>query len=354
MTNNTPYKPIHIPNSDEAADEIVDIELDDVTALQDEDQQEPEVKEQVVEKPAKKDDDFGFQKKASRAQKRIKQLHGRAAELEQALEQERIKNAELLKQYSQGAKATKEDQQKDLENQVKLLMQRQIASMKEGNDEEVAVIQDEIFDIKLKLNNLKTEIKGWKEPEEVKQQPKQPQVSEKALEWIEDHPQFKTDEYFYSAALITNQKLIKEGFDPESDEFYQEINRRLAPKFPEVFGKKGKKEQKAIASEEEDGVEYTEDDISTHEDDDGDNFEDTETNTEPTMKRRQIAASSSRSTPTNQVNKGQTKNKVQLTQQDLRQAERWGLTPQQMARRIMHAQKNKRPDGYVPIFIEGQ
>ena len=69
------------------------------------------------------------------------------------------------------------------------------------------------------------------------QQPKA-EVSPKAKTWAEKNEWFGDNEIMTQAAFVLHNKLIQEeGFDPESDEYYSEIDRRMRTEFPHKFEK---------------------------------------------------------------------------------------------------------------------
>jgi hypothetical protein len=57
----------------------------------------------------------------------------------------------------------------------------------------------------------------------------------KALAWQEKNQWFGQDEEMTSFALGLHQKLVKEGVDPRSDDYYERVNKRLRQVFPENF-----------------------------------------------------------------------------------------------------------------------
>jgi len=68
-------------------------------------------------------------------------------------------------------------------------------------------------------------------------QPQQ-KVSPKAKDWAEKNEWFGEDEIMTQAAFVVHNKLIQEeGFDPESDEYYSEIDKRMRTEFPHKFDK---------------------------------------------------------------------------------------------------------------------
>lgn len=62
----------------------------------------------------------------------------------------------------------------------------------------------------------------------------QPSVDPKALEWKRKNPWFGADEEKTSFALGLHTKLVKEGVDPQSDEYYVRVNQRMRQVFPEL------------------------------------------------------------------------------------------------------------------------
>ena len=65
--------------------------------------------------------------------------------------------------------------------------------------------------------------------------PQAPQPSPRALDWKSRNPWFGKDEEMTSLAYGLHQKLVNEGFDPESDDYYQQIDSGVRKRFPEKF-----------------------------------------------------------------------------------------------------------------------
>jgi len=64
----------------------------------------------------------------------------------------------------------------------------------------------------------------------------QPQVDTKAQSWAEKNTWFGQDEVMTYAAFGVHRKLVEEeGFDPQSDDYYTEIDRRMRSEFPNKF-----------------------------------------------------------------------------------------------------------------------
>ena len=73
-------------------------------------------------------------------------------------------------------------------------------------------------------------------PQEQQPVPKQPDV--KAEQWAQDNKWFGQDEAMTFTALAHHKNLLKEGYDPKSDEYYGEINSYMRNQFPHKFEQK--------------------------------------------------------------------------------------------------------------------
>jgi len=66
-------------------------------------------------------------------------------------------------------------------------------------------------------------------------QPQEVQRDEKAEAWRDDNPWFGSDDEMTAFALGLHNKLVKDGVDPRSDDYYEKINSRMRSVFPEQF-----------------------------------------------------------------------------------------------------------------------
>ena len=66
------------------------------------------------------------------------------------------------------------------------------------------------------------------------QAPRQP--SQKALDWAAENTWFQKDQDMTEYAQRIHRGLVAEGFDTESDNYYNELTQRVKLKFPESFG----------------------------------------------------------------------------------------------------------------------
>tara|TARA_R110000824_G_scaffold4549_2_gene21927 strand:+ start:1068 stop:2054 length:987 start_codon:yes stop_codon:yes gene_type:complete len=79
------------------------------------------------------------------------------------------------------------------------------------------------------------------------QTPTLPQVDEKAENWATKNNWFGSDRAMTFTAFEIHKDLVeKEGFDPKSDEYYAEIDKRIKVDFPHKFGKTAKDTSKTV------------------------------------------------------------------------------------------------------------
>ena len=75
----------------------------------------------------------------------------------------------------------------------------------------------------------------------------QPKPDPKAEEWAEKNKWFGTDEAMTFTALSFHKKLIQEeGFDGKSDEYYNELDKRIKKEFPHKFEDKNNKDSRVV------------------------------------------------------------------------------------------------------------
>jgi hypothetical protein len=73
----------------------------------------------------------------------------------------------------------------------------------------------------------------------------QPPISTKAQEWASDNDWFGSDRVLTSAAMGIHEDLLGEGIDAESDEYYNQINKRMKEYFPQKFATSTEEKTKA-------------------------------------------------------------------------------------------------------------
>ena len=85
---------------------------------------------------------------------------------------------------------------------------------------------------RMKVNTARQQQELEEQPEpQVQHQSQTTAVDVKAQEWAEQNDWFGEDTIKTAAALALDAELKSEGYDPNDNEFYEEINKRLAKAF---------------------------------------------------------------------------------------------------------------------------
>ena len=240
------------------------------------------------------------------AEKRIRQLIRQRKEREEKID-ELIRQNEELKQNldkkeqevtnvaSRGVGAS----EKQLNQNIELARQAYLQAFDEGDKEKVLAAQEILNSAQA---DLKT-VQGYKATlakrmEQASQKEEQPQIAQqtptydpKANEWAQRNDWFGQDTIKTAAALAIDAELKGEGYDPNDEEFYEEIDRRLETAFGQTSNR----------------VQETEGQSNSG-----------------TSQPAQVVSGASRSSPSS--NK-----KVKLSKEDVRLANKWGIPLEQYA-----------------------
>ena len=186
-------------------------------------------------------------------QKRINQL---TAKRKQALEE-----ADAAFRYAQEQKKQNDELQKKLEqlnngytNEFGTRIESQTAQAKKlykeafdaGDAEKMSEASDlmaklAIENERLRLQKLRTEAQGTKkdegQPEAPKRQaPQKQEIDPKLQGWLNKNTWFGQDMVMTRGAQAIHEQIVaNDGFDPSTDEYYQEIDRRMRVEFPQKF-----------------------------------------------------------------------------------------------------------------------
>tara|TARA_B100002051_G_C16721411_1_gene632667 strand:- start:1136 stop:2113 length:978 start_codon:yes stop_codon:yes gene_type:complete len=209
---------------------------------------EPEVEIETTDVEATKELD-GIETEGAR--KRINRLVKQRKEKEEKLLLAEQQIQQLQEQLNSQDKKLKDTEIASLTNQEKSL-QQQLKNSEEayksaydsGDKDKMLEAQKAIADVTTKLQFV--DAKRWyqedqqnKQKQEEPQQPVQQRVKPNslAIEWKEDNETwFQKDPIMTQGALVINEQLLQEGFDPNTKEFYNEVSRRIKKEFPHKFG----------------------------------------------------------------------------------------------------------------------
>jgi len=67
-------------------------------------------------------------------------------------------------------------------------------------------------------------------------------VSPRAQKWAEENDWFGSDRVLTNAAMSIHEELVQQGIDGESDEYYNQINKRMKEYFPQKFAQSSAEE----------------------------------------------------------------------------------------------------------------
>jgi hypothetical protein len=215
------------------------------------DSEEPAVE---VEQEASSDDEIAEYSES--VQKRINRLTKKMREAERR-EEEAMKFAQNVQAESEQIKQRMQNLDQgfmtEYGQRIQLQQQQAEAALKRavelGDAEGTVVAQKELTDITIAANQYAQAQKRAEANQQVPQQqapqaapqqqaPQQPQRPDpKAEQWAEKNSWFGQDEAMTFAAFGIHKKLVEdEGFDPQGDDYYNELDSRIKREFPHKFG----------------------------------------------------------------------------------------------------------------------
>ena len=283
-----------------------------------EENREPAKKVKAKEETAESEEQEALEGvETSGAQKRIRQLvqqkKEREAEIERLLQENKKMQLSLQQQQEEFRTAVGEN----LQNAEKATQERLVVAKDsyrralDSGDSELIIkaqeylnnAQQDIFRLDEAKKQYAALTPAQRQELEQQTQPQQQQFTDgetyngytmKAYQWASANEWFNSDVVMTNAALIIDQQLKDEGYDPNSDEFYEEVDARMAQNFPHKFSQPAQQvaenpRPKAASSPS------------------------------------QVVAGASLSP------KASSGKKVKLTQEDVRLAQKWGISLEQYA-----------------------
>ena len=208
--------------------------------------------ETVEEKPSEKDE---LDQISDSVQKRIDKLTYKMREAERQRDEavnyaqsvnqtattlkEKLKNSDssLFKEYDNRV-------QSEIEGAKRLLKDAQEAGDSEAVVEATTLLSRATAEAEnLRRLSAQQQIKNKTKEEEVPVEPYQPTLQPeqaagpdpKAQAWAEKNKWFGDDQAMTFAAFGIHKELVEEGVDPTSDNYYTEVDKRMAENFPHKF-----------------------------------------------------------------------------------------------------------------------
>jgi len=254
---------------------------------------EPEVKENEIENEEPKELE-GIE--TDGASKRIRQLVKQRKEKENQVEALLRQNQELnnrlqskSNEVTNISRHTLDLSEKQLTDKIQLAREVYLEAFEEGEKEKLLNAQEMLNEAQSDLKQVTnakahyaTQAQQPVAQPAARQPVAQPEADPKAEEWVSNNEWFGKDNIMTAAALAIDAELKNEGYDPNDNEFYQEINNRIKNTFPQKFGEVQERVQ------------------------------------ENTSTPAQVVSGGSRSSPSS-------RKKIKLSQEDLRLAEKWNI-----------------------------
>ena len=229
------------------------------------------------------------------AEKRIRQLikqrKDRDEQIQQLMQNNEQLNNTLLERDQEVNSITKkslEASEKQLTDKMELARSVYMEAFEEGDKEKVLKAQEMLNDAQTDLKTVHMyKVSNEEQEQQVQEtggEPRQssPSYDPMAREWASDNEWFGADNIMTAAALAIDNQLKEEGYNPNDQEFYQEIDSRIKEAFPHKFGEVQERVQ------------------------------------ENTSQPAQVVSGASRSSPNSS-------RKVKLSKEDIRLAQKWGI-----------------------------
>jgi hypothetical protein len=216
-------------------------------------------------------------------------------ELERFTQQLMAENKNLKQNVYTGQEAVIAGAQQKAETELQMARRRLKEAQESFDTDAIVEAQEAVMDAKIRVEQTKNyrpaPLQEQDFPVQTQQtQPQRAAPDDKTLRWQAKNQWFGTDgfEEYTSYALGLHKKLVQNGVDPRSEQYFEQIDARLQSTFPSLF--KGAKDKP--------------------------------TSGEGSRRPTTVVASASRST---------SGGKVRLTSTQVALAKKFGLTPQQYA-----------------------
>ena len=298
-----------VDTSQKKEEEKVEFEVEEKKPEKVEAKPEPVQEKKETPKEEKPEELDGIQTKG--AEKRIRQLIRQRKERDEQIAQliqqnETLKNSYNTKQteFNQVSKLNLDAAEKQLKDKLDLARTAYADAFEAQDKEKLLKAQEALNEAQTDLKNVAvTKSKFTEQPKQKTQTPQpvqQPvQPDPRAVDWQANNEWFGKDNIMTASALAIDAELKNEGYSPNDEDFYNEIDKRIRTAFPNKF------EDKPVQQERNDG----------------------------SSSPSQVVAGGSRSSPNPK--------KVKLSQEDVRLANKWGIPLEQYAAEKMKVTKSE-------------
>ena len=233
----------------ELDEDLNELEIEIVDDVDDD--EKPRVSEQDYTGPEIPEDDE-IESYSERVQKRMKKLSFEAKEADrqrQALAREREELLRVTQTFqSENEKLRQQLQQNEgtLVAQAKARLEAQLAQAKAsykeayelGDTEKMIEAQEKLTSLNndmYRVNTYKPRPAAAPQPAVPAPKPQAPQLDERQRKWLSDNEWYGKDRQMTAFALGVHEELVYNGVDPNSDQYYSEINSAVRKRFADKF-----------------------------------------------------------------------------------------------------------------------
>ena len=164
------------------------------------------------------------------------------------LREEALKYAEAIKAENERLRQSLEQGEQTLVNQAKGRVQAELDRAKvaykeaidSGDSDLILEANDKVTALRIeadKIDSYKPAKRPAPQPQPQYQQqaPAVPQVDPRAVEWGKRNTWFEKDPEMTGFAYGVHQRLVQSGIDPNTDQYYTEIDKAMKKVFPDKF-----------------------------------------------------------------------------------------------------------------------
>ena len=261
MPEETKKKPSEIPVDIDTSGPEVDVDIETkeetVETAAETTTQEPkeEIKEEIKEETSKKEEDTKLEDysksvlsriaKLTRKMREAERREAAAVEYANALEKKRKLDLERFNkvdsEYNTKFAESVKSEMESVQKQLATAIEAGDAAAQVQANKRIAELAFEDAKLKQRASNVKQDEEpvklsdGGNLPKEAPRQ--MPQADPMAEEWASKNTWFGVDRAMTFTAFEIHKDLVeKEGFDPKSGDYYEEIDKRIRVDFPYKFG----------------------------------------------------------------------------------------------------------------------
>jgi len=227
------------------------------------------------------------------AEKRIRQLIRQRKDREEEVEKLQENNRQLLETLNRKdqevfhvSKNSLEVSEKQLTDKIDMARQAYLEAFEEGDKDRVLKAQEMLNEAQVDLKNVASVKSHYSGQYVAPAPPPAAQVPQRrdrrAEEWAGTNKWFGEDKVMTAAALAIDSDLKEQGYSPDDEDFYEEVDNRIKDAFPHKFGEAAERVQ------------------------------------ENTRKPAQVVSGASRSSPNSN-------RKIKLSKEDVHLANKWGI-----------------------------